>query len=162
MHLVFLTFVSFFIHMEQQLHENFLRKAIHWAKQGKASKGGGAFGAVIVKDGIIIAEGHNSVSASTDCTQHAELAMIQQACVKMRSKSLTGCILYTSCEPCLMCLGATRWAELDAVYYGASAADAKEAGYIYSDLFYNSHSGKRHQEFKLKQLLRDEAVAVWN
>ena len=88
--------------------------------------------------------------------------MIQEACKKLGSKSLKGCILYTSCEPCLMCLGASRWAALDAVYYGASAADAKEAGYVYSQLFYNSHTGKRHQEFNLIQLLRAEAVAVWN
>ena len=148
--------------MNQAQHELFMRKAISWAQQGKQTQGGGAFGAVIVKDGNIIAEGHNQVGAQTDCTQHAELAMIQQACKQLQSKSLKGCVLYTSCEPCLMCLGTTRWAELDRVYYGASAADAQEAGYVYSDLFYNSHTGKRHVEFKLKQLLRNEAVAVWN
>ncbi|MCC4212701.1 nucleoside deaminase [Leeuwenhoekiella parthenopeia] len=148
--------------MKQNQHEDFMRMAISWAGKGKAAEGGGAFGAVIVKDGSIIAEGHNRVGATTDCTQHAELAMIQEACKKLGSKSLKGCVLYTSCEPCLMCLGSTRWAELDMVYYGASAADAKAAGYVYSDLFYNSHTGKRHVEFNLKQLLRDEAVAIWN
>ncbi len=139
-----------------------MQKAIQWAITGRQTEGGGAFGAVIVKEGKIIAEGHNRVGVTQDCTQHAELAMIQEACKKINSKTLKGCILYTSCEPCLMCLGTTRWAELDMVYYGASAADAKEAGYLYSDLFYNSHTGKRHVEFNLKQLLRDEAVAVWN
>ena len=148
--------------METSTHEDFMRKAIAWAQKGKETNGGGAFGAVIVKNGAIIAEGHNRVGKSTDCTQHAELAMIQEACKKLANKSLEGCILYTSCEPCLMCLGATRWAELEMVYYGASASDAYEAGYIYSDLFYNSHTGKRHVEFNLKQLLREEAVAVWN
>jgi len=148
--------------MTEKDHEVFMRKAIDWAAKGSKTEGGGAFGALIVKDGTIIAEGHNQVGAKTDCTQHAELAMIQEACTKLGSKSLKGCVLYTSCEPCLMCLGTTRWAELDQVFYGASAADAKDAGYIYSDLFYNSHTGKRHAEFKLKQLLRDEAVAVWN
>ncbi|MFI8379729.1 nucleoside deaminase [Leeuwenhoekiella sp. NPDC079379] len=147
--------------MESNSNEAFMRKAIAWAQKGKETNGGGAFGAVIVKDGAIIAEGHNQVGKNTDCTQHAELGMIQEACKKLSNKSLEGCILYTSCEPCLMCLGATRWAELQMVYYGASAADAKDAGYIYSDLFYNSHTGKRHVEFNLKQLLREEAVAVW-
>ncbi len=147
--------------MNENVHEAFMRKAIDWAVKGKNTKGGGAFGAVLTKDGEIIAEGHNRVGATTDCTQHAELAVIQKACKKLKSKSLSGCILYTSCEPCLMCLGTTRWAELDAVYYGASAADAKEAGYVYSDLFYQSHTGKRHVEFNLKQMLREEAVAVW-
>ena len=147
--------------MNEEEHVIFMRKAIEWAAKGTKTEGGGAFGAVIVKDGKIIAEGHNRVGATTDCTQHAELAMIQEACATLGSKSLKGCVLYTSCEPCLMCLGTTRWAELDQVYYGASAADAKEAGYIYSDLFYNSHTGKRHKEFNLKQMLREEAVAVW-
>ena len=147
--------------MKEELHKNYLLQAINWAKKGRETEGGGAFGVVIVKNNIIIAEGHNRVGATTDCTQHAELSMIQKACKKLGSKSLKGCTLYTSCEPCLMCLGATRWAELEAVYYGASASDAKDAGFIYSELFYNSHTGKRHQEFNLKQLLREDAVAVW-
>ena len=148
--------------MKNTEHEQFMRKAIAWAQKGSETDGGEAFGAIIVKDGEILAEGHNRVGLKTDCTQHAELAVIQKACKKLGDKSLKGCILYTSCEPCLMCLGTTRWAELDQVYYGASATDAQEAGYIYSDLFYNSHTGKRHSEFKLIQLLREEAVAVWN
>jgi tRNA(Arg) A34 adenosine deaminase TadA len=147
--------------MKKEIHDKFMLKAISWAKKGKATKGGGAFGAVIVKEGHILAEGHNQVWSKTDCTQHAELAMVQEACKELKSKSLKGCVLYTSCEPCLMCLGTTRWADLDQVFFGASAEDAKEAGYIYSNLFYNSNTENRHVEFKLIQMLRDEAVAVW-
>jgi tRNA(Arg) A34 adenosine deaminase TadA len=147
--------------MKKEIHDKFMLKAISWAKKGKATKGGGAFGAVIVKEGHILAEGHNQVGSKTDCTQHAELAMVQEACKKLKSKSLKGCVLYTSCEPCLMCLGTTRWADLDQVFFGASAEDAKEAGYLYSDLFYQSNTENRHIEFKLKQMLRDKAVAVW-
>lgn len=142
-------------------HKEYMRLAISWAVKGRDSTGGGPFGAVIVKDDQIIAEDHNRVGATKDCTQHAELYVIQKACAALDSKDLSGCILYTSCEPCMMCLGASYWANFKQIYYGASAADAKEYGFIYSDMFYNSHSGKRHVEFNLKQLLRDEALSIW-
>ncbi|RXG23455.1 nucleoside deaminase [Leeuwenhoekiella aequorea] len=116
---------------------------------------------VVVKDGEVIAEGHNQVGITQDCTQHAEIAVIQEACKKLGSKSLEDCILYTSCELCLMCLGATRWASLSVIYFSGSAEDAKNAGYIYSDLFYRSTIEKRYNEFNLKQLLQAEAFAVW-
>ena len=141
-------------------HSYFMRRAIALAKQGKNS-GNGAFGAVIVMDSKIVAEGHNMVSQDKDCTQHAELSVIQKACNSLGTKNLEQCILYTSCEPCMMCLGACHWAKFKTVYYGASAADAKDFGFIYSEMYYASEEDKRREEFKLKQLLRDEAVAVW-
>ncbi|WP_405327400.1 nucleoside deaminase [Leeuwenhoekiella sp. LLG6367-2.1] len=147
--------------MNDTSHKHFMRKAIQWAQKGQEIDGGGAFGAVVVKDGEVIAEGYNQVGLTQDCTQHAEIAVILEACKKLGSKSLEDCILYTSCEPCLMCLGATRWASLSVIYFGASAEDAKKAGYIYSDLFYSSTTEKRYNEFNLKQLLQAEAVAVW-
>ncbi|WP_281542378.1 nucleoside deaminase [Maribacter aestuarii] len=141
-------------------HQYFMQRAIVLAKQGKNS-GNGAFGAVVVMDGEIIAESHNTVNESTDCTQHAELAAIQKACSTLQNKDLGQCILYTSCEPCMMCLGACYWANFKTIYYGASSKDAKDFGYIYSEMYYASEENKRREEFKLKQLLRDEAVAVW-
>lgn len=83
------------------------------------------------------------------------------ACKKLETKSLKGCVLFTSCEPCMMCLGAAHWAEFDYIYYGASAQDAKEYGFVYSDMYYNSDEEKRHEEFKMIQICRDEAVKVW-
>ncbi len=138
----------------------FMRRAIYLAKLGKENDGG-AFGAVIVRNGEIIAEGFNKVKALSDCTQHAELLTIQKACRKLESTTLKECILYTSCEPCMMCLGASYWAKFQKIYYGASALQAKEHGYIYSNMFYTSDKGARHREFKLEQLLAEEAVAVW-
>jgi tRNA(Arg) A34 adenosine deaminase TadA len=141
-------------------HESFMRRAIALAHEGKLGTGG-AFGAVITKDGNIVAEVHNTVRQHQDCTQHAELAAIQKACMVLKSKALSECILYTSCEPCMMCLGACYWAGFKTIYFGASAQDAKDNGYVYSDMFYASDSEKRYKEFNMVQLLRDEAVAVW-
>lgn len=141
-------------------HLHFMRRAIYLAKLGKENNGG-SFGAVIVKNGEIVAEGFNKVISLFDCTQHAELLVIQKACRKLKSPTLQGCILYTSCEPCMMCLGATYWAKFDKIFYGASALQAKEFGYIYSNMFYDSNPGARHKEFKLEQLLDSEALVVW-
>lgn len=141
-------------------HLHFMRRAIYLAKLGKENNGG-AFGALIVKNGEIVAEGFNKVKSLSDCTQHAELLIIQKACRKLKSTTLERCILYTSCEPCMMCLGACYWANLDKVYYGASALQAKEFGYVYSNMFYASNPDARHKEFKLEQLLGTEALEVW-
>ena len=141
--------------------ENFMRQAIALAKKGTDSPKGGAFGALITKDGIVIAAVHNSVKGSDDCTQHAELKAIQEACKAIGKDKLSKCELYTSCEPCMMCLGACYWAGFKTIYFGASALDAKEFGYIYSNMFYAASTEKRYKEFNMKQLLRNEAVTVW-
>lgn len=145
--------------MEQ--HEIFMRQAIALAKKGAESPKGGAFGAVIVCDGKVMVAVHNTVKGSGDCTQHAETKAIREACRLVGKNNLSNCELYTSCEPCMMCLGACYWAGFKTIYFGASALDAKEYGYIYSKMFYNSSATERHQEFNMKQLLRDEAIAVW-
>ncbi|QLG47210.1 nucleoside deaminase [Costertonia aggregata] len=142
-------------------HEFFMQRAIALAKEGKAGSGG-AFGAVIVCDGTSIVEVHNTVKSQQDCTQHAELSAIQKACQVLKSKDLSNCVLYTSCEPCMMCLGACYWAKFKTIYFGASAQDAKEHGYVYSDMFYASNTENRHREFNMVQLLREEAIAVWD
>ncbi len=142
-------------------HVYFMQQAIALAKKGKMTEGAGPFGAVIVKNKHIIAKGHNEVHDKNDLTQHAELAVIQEACKVLESKDLSECILYTSCEPCMMCLGASHWAGFEAIYFGASAEDAKKHGFIYSNVFYASDNQKRYQEFNMHQLLREEAVAVW-
>lgn len=137
-----------------------MRLAIALAKEGK-TKGNGPFGAVIVKNDNIIAQGHNLVNEAQDCTLHAELSVIQKACNALKSKTLQGCTLYTSCIPCMMCLGASYWAKLDQIYFGASAQDAKAFGFIYSHMYYAYPDAQRAKEFHLSQLLPDEAVAVW-
>lgn len=143
-------------------HQSFMEQAINLARRGAAYKGGGAFGAVIVKDGNVVARAYNKVRAKNNCIHHAELAVIDKACLKLKSKELRGCILYTSCEPCMMCLGACAWANLDAIYYGASAEDAHQHGFIYSNSYFAMGKDKRHAEFNMHQLMRDEALEVWN
>ncbi|WP_405384757.1 nucleoside deaminase [Maribacter sp. LLG6340-A2] len=138
----------------------FMTRAIELAQLGK-NNGGGSFGAVIVRNGAVVAEGFNKVKTLSDCTQHAELLVIQEACRKLKTTTLTDCTLYTSCEPCMMCLGAIYWAKIHKVYYGSSAQDAKEHGFIYSNMFYASSKGARHKEFNLEQLMAEEAIKVW-
>lgn len=142
-------------------HIKFMQLAIDLAKQGKNSKNGSAFGAVITLEDKIICQVHNSVSGDKDITQHAELKAIQTACKKLKTRDLTRYTLYTSCEPCMMCLGACKWASFKAIYFGASAEDAKNYGYIYSDMYYNSDKNKRHNEFNMTQICAEEAVEVW-
>jgi guanine deaminase len=141
---------------------SFMQQAIALAREGKDTDGGGAFGAVIVRSGQVIAACHNLVGGAQDPTQHAELRCIQLACKALGTKDLSDCDLYTSCVPCMMCLGAARWARFQHIYYGASAAMAKDAGFIYSDMFYARDIEARDQEFNMQQFLGEEAAAVWN
>lgn len=115
--------------------KHFIRRAIDLAYEGMESNQGGPFGCVIVKDGQIIAEANNRVTSHNDPTAHAEIVAIRNACEKVDSFQLTGCELYSSCEPCPMCLGAIYWARPDRVYYAGSRKDAASAGFD-DDLIY--------------------------
>lgn len=90
---------------------------------------GGPFGAVVVKDGEIVGRGSNSVTINNDPTAHAEVMAIREACHNLKTFQLTGCEIYTSCEPCPMCLGAIYWARPDRIYYAANKSDAADAGF---------------------------------
>ncbi|RMB59581.1 nucleoside deaminase [Dokdonia sinensis] len=138
-----------------------MKVAIDLAITGKEADGGGPFGCVIVQNGKVIAQCHNEVNGDNDCTQHAELRCIQLACATLQSKTLKGCDIYTSCVPCMMCLGAMKWAKFDQIYYGVSAADAKKAGFVYADMYYAYGDAQRDADFNMSQKMRDEAVAVW-
>jgi guanine deaminase len=152
------------IQMPSQPNPEFLRRAIALATQNIATGLGGPFGAVIVRDGKIVGEGANSVTATNDPTAHAEVNAIRAAAKSLGTFALAGCDLYTSCEPCPMCLAASYWARVEAVYYGASAADAARAGF--DDAFLYEEFRKDHDQRKLRltQLLGDEAwesFAAW-
>ena len=107
----------------------FLRRAVELAIQNVDVGGGGPFAAVVVRNGKIVGEGVNSVTAGNDPTAHGEVNAIRAACKTLGVFSLAGCELYTSCEPCPMCLAACYWARLEAIYYGSSATDAARAGF---------------------------------
>jgi tRNA(Arg) A34 adenosine deaminase TadA len=137
----------------------FLRRTIVLAIQNVDIGGGGPFAAVIVRGGKIVGEGVNTVTSSNDPTAHGEINAIRAASKALDTFSLAGCELYTSCEPCPMCLAACYWARLDAIYYGASAGDAARAGF--DDAFLYEEFGKDQHERALPatQLLANEAWA---
>ncbi|HTM98205.1 MAG TPA: nucleoside deaminase [Pedobacter sp.] len=138
-------------------HEKFMRMAIKLSTKNVLQSLGGPFGAVIVKDGKVIAKSANKVTVNNDPTAHAEVAAIRLACKKLKTFELTDCIVYTSCEPCPMCLAALYWARVKTVYYGNTKADA--AAINFDDQFIYEELDKPLNERKIpiKQLLRDEA-----
>ena len=117
------------------MHKAFLRRAVELAEDNVRLGRGGPFGAVVVSDGAILAEAVNRVTSVCDPTAHAEVNAIREACAKLGRFDLRGCVMYSSCEPCPMCLGAIYWARLDALYYAASRDDAAAAGFDDSQLY---------------------------
>lgn len=144
-----------------QQQREFMARAIALSQQGMRSNQGGPFGAVIVKDGEIIGEGHNQVTTTNDPTAHAEVVAIRQACANLNSFQLDGCELYTSCEPCPMCLGAIYWARIDRMFYGNSQADAAAIGF--DDQFIYEEIGREigDRRLPIAQFMRDEANAAF-
>lgn len=141
--------------------EDFMRKAIELSIEN-VKNGGGPFGAVIVKDGEIVATGVNRVTANHDPTAHAEVSAIRAACQKLGTFDLSGCEIYTSCEPCPMCLGAIYWAHLDKIYYGNNKTDAARIGFDDS-FIYDELALKREDRNKaMEELLPDEAIAAFH
>lgn len=118
-------------------NQNYIKRAIQLA-QSNVENGGGPFGALIVKNNKIVAEGVNRVTQLNDPTAHAEVQAIRQACTKLKTFNLSGCEIYTSCEPCPMCFSAIYWARLDKVYFAATHADASNVGFddsfIYNEI----------------------------
>ena len=139
--------------------EFFLRRAITLAIQNVEAGGGGPFAAVIVRNGKVIGEGANSVTTTNDPTAHGEVNAIRAACKALDTFTLAGCELYTSCEPCPMCLAACYWARLDAIYYGSSAADAARAGFDDAFLYDEFRKDPSARSLPATQLLSEEAWA---
>jgi guanine deaminase len=127
--------------------------------------GRGPFGAVIVRNCAIIAEGANQVTATNDPTAHAEVLAIREACQKLGIFDLAGCEIYSSCEPCPMCLGAIYWAHLSRVYYANSASDASAIGFDDSLIYRELTQPHAQRKIPMMQMMRDEAFAafeVWD
>ncbi|MBC8151854.1 MAG: nucleoside deaminase [Bacteroidetes bacterium] len=141
--------------------EFFLRKAIDLARDGMNSGQGGPFGAVVVRDGVILSATANRVIATNDPTAHAEVVAIREACARLNSYQLTGCTLYTSCEPCPMCLGAVYWARPDRIVYAAFHADAAEAGFDDKFIYDELDKPRDARSIPMTQLLRADARAVF-
>src|ERR1700739_1347212 len=150
--------------MTHQPNLEFLRRAIALATENVTSGRGGPFAALIARDGKVIAEGVNVVTATNDPTAHGEVTAIRAACKALGTFSLAGCELYTSCEPCPMCLAASHWALLDPVYFGAGAEDAAKAGFDDAFLYEEFRKQPADRSLPARQFLRDEAwssFAAW-
>jgi tRNA(Arg) A34 adenosine deaminase TadA len=146
------------------MHNSFMARAIQLAVENVRSGQGGPFGAVIVKDGAIIAEAANSVTTANDPTAHAEVLAIRRACAKLGVFQLNGLELYTSCEPCPMCLGAIYWARPDRIYFAGSAADASRVGFDDSFIYQEIPLPPSKRKIPMMQLMRDEgqeAFRAW-
>lgn len=144
-----------------ETQKKFMRKAIELSLKHMRANAGGPFGAIVVKDGEVVSEGYNRVTSTNDPTAHAEVVAIRRACEKLSTFQLTDCEIYTSCEPCPMCLSAIYWARPMAVYYANTKHDAAKIGfddeYIYDELV------KQHENrgIPMFSILRDEALAAF-
>jgi guanine deaminase len=139
----------------------FMRRAIELSRSHMEAGEGGPFGAVVVKDGTVVAEGWNRVTSSHDPTAHAEVTAIREACARLGTFELRGCEIYTSCEPCPMCLSAIYWARLDRIWYANGQADAAAIQFDDAWLYREVALPLGERSLPLTQLLRDEALTVF-
>lgn len=139
-----------------------MRMAIALSQQNVQQALGGPFGAVIVKDGEVIAQSANRVVPDNDPTAHAEVAAIRLACQTMNTFDLSGCVIYASCEPCPMCLGAIYWARIDKIYYANTKTDAAAIGFDDAFIYEELDCAIEKRKIPVEQLLRNEAIEVFN
>jgi guanine deaminase len=145
------------IHMDN----SFMARAIQLAVDNVRSGRGGPFGCVIVREGNVISEGANQVTATNDPTAHAEVLAIRLACQKLCCFELKGCELYTSCEPCPMCLSAIYWARIEKVYFGGLAEDAAQVGFDDSAIYREIAQPRARRKVPMIQMMREEALAAF-
>ena len=138
-----------------------MQRAIELAHKGMNSNAGGPFGAVIVKDGKIIGEGCNQVTSTNDPTAHAEMVAIRQACNLLNSFQLDGCELYTSCEPCPMCMAAIYWSRINVVYYSYTSKDAADIGFDDQFIYEELKKDIEEREVEMKQYHTKNDVNVF-
>src|SRR5688572_11363540 len=146
----------------QESHEKFMRRAIELAQQGVDENLGGPFGCVVVREGEIIGEGSNQVTSTNDPTAHAEVVAVRAACRNIESFQLDGCSIYTSCEPCPMCLGAIYWARPEKVFFACTREDAAAIGFDDNFIYEELERANDEREMVLVSLMREEALEVFN
>lgn len=139
---------------------SFLRVAIRLSQEKMLANEGGPFGAVIVKDGQIVGRGWNRVTSTNDPTAHAEVTAIRDACARLKTFSLQGCQIYTSCEPCPLCLAAIYWARLDRIVHAATCDDAASIGFDDRNFYRQVAKPAGERSIPMEQALRGEARAV--
>ncbi|MCX2584585.1 nucleoside deaminase [Pedobacter sp. MR22-3] len=147
--------------MENQKHEEFMKMAIALSVENVTENIGGPFGAVIVKDGKFIAGSANKVTSTNDPTAHAEVSAIRLACAQLNTFDLDGCVIYTSCEPCPMCLGAIYWAKIDTIYYANTKTDAENIGFSDKFIYEELDKPMEKRSLPLVQMMRNEALQAF-
>ena len=143
------------------MNNAFMARAIQLSIENVLAGAGGPFGAVVVKGGEILAEGVNCVTISNDPTAHAEVVAIREACGKLHTFELSQCEIYTSCEPCPMCLGAIYWARPDRVFFAGTAADAAAAGFDDSLIYQEIVLPQPQRKIPMLQMMREEALEAF-
>lgn len=138
----------------------FMRRAVELSELSVIN-GGGPFGAVVVKDGEIVGEGANCVTLNNDPTAHAEVSAIRQACRNLDTFTLEGCEIYTSCEPCPMCLGAIYWARIPVIYYGNTRREADSIGFSDDDMYRQFALPPSRRSVRMHRLLEGEAAKAF-
>jgi tRNA(Arg) A34 adenosine deaminase TadA len=144
------------------MRNSFMARAIELSLENIHAGRGGPFAAVVVKDGKIIAEGTNCVTSTNDPTAHAEVVAIRAACKHLGNFELKGCEIYTTCEPCPMCLGAIYWARPARVYFANTAADASKAGFDDSLIYEEIPRPHAHRKIPLIPMMREEALQAFH
>ena len=147
---------------EQTRVDGFMMKAIEMALKGVENSEGGPFGCVVVKDGKIIGKGNNRVTSNQDPTAHAEILAIREACDHLGSHQLEGCVLYTTCEPCPMCLGAIYWARPEKVYYAGTRIDAAKSGFDDALIYQEILLTPEDRSIEFLQMGRTEALEAFS
>jgi len=142
-------------------HEHFMREAITLADEGSRHGRGGPFGCVIVRQGEIVGRGQNLVTSTHDPTAHAEVTAIRHACARLKTFRLVDCTLYTSCEPCPMCLAAIYWARIPALFFGNTRQDAAQVGFDDDTIYRQIALPPEQRSLTMRALLRDEAIITF-
>ena len=153
--------VSTIFTLRPMKHEDYMREAIRLAETGMRGGRGGPFGCVIVRKGEIVGRGHNRVTSANDPTAHAEVVAIREACAALETFQLADCTLYTSCEPCPMCLSAIYWARIPEVYYANTRQDAAAIGFDDDFIYQQVPLPPEKRAITMRPLLRDEAQATF-
>lgn len=144
------------------IHHKFIQRAIDIGREGMRAGRGGPFGALVVKGDEIVGESSNCVTSTQDPTAHAEVMAIRAACRNLDSFQLTGCTLYTSCEPCPMCFGAVYWARLDRIFFAAYHSDAAEADFDDSFIYSELEKAPAQRTIPMHQLERDAGISLFD
>jgi guanine deaminase len=145
-----------------ELDRKFMGRAIELAREGVDNDAGGPFGCVVTLDGEVVGEGNNRVTSTNDPTAHAEVIAIREACERLGAFQLDGCTIYTSCEPCPMCLGAIYWARPSRVFYACTRDDAAGIGFDDDFIYDELEKSNADREMVAVELMRDEALEVFH